>query len=55
MENITIKNVLDHLESAGWSNIIDKRWEREVTKDIVEKFPNISREVLDRVLEDVLI
>ena len=55
MEEITIKKVLDHLEVSGWSDIIDKRWERSVTKDIVEKFPNIHKDMLDAVLEIVLI
>ena len=55
MENITTKQVLEHLEECGWTDIIDSIYERAVTKDIIEKFPNISREVLDRVLEDILI
>lgn len=54
MDEVTVKQVLLYLESAGWSDIIDKRWERKVIKEIVLTFPNIKLEVLDEVLELVL-
>ena len=55
MEKVTVKQVLEYLETAGWSDLIDKRWERKVIKDIVLTFPNITLETLDEVLEIVLV
>ena len=54
MNEVTVKQVLEYLEAAGWSKTIDKHWERKVIKDIVLTFPNIKLEVLDEVLELVL-
>ena len=55
MEKVTVKQVLEYLETAGWSDLIDKRWERKVIKDIVLTFPNITLETLDEVLDVVLV
>lgn len=52
---VTIKDVLNFLEKEGWSELIDSRWERRVTRDIVRKFPNISIEVLDEALDAVIL
>lgn len=52
---ITVADVLEYLEKAGWSDLIDSRWERKLTKEIVERFPNIKMEVLDEVLNVVLV
>lgn len=54
MEEITVRDVLLFLEEAGWSELIDPRWERDVTKEIVDKFPNISQKVLDETLKIVI-
>lgn len=55
MDKVTVKQVLEYLEAAGWSDLIDKRWERKVIKDIVLTFPNITLETLDEVLDVVLV
>ena len=55
MEKVTVKQVLEYLEAAGWSKTIDKHWERKVIKDIVLTFPNITLETLDEVLDIVLV
>ena len=55
MEKVTVIQVLEYLEAAGWSDLIDKRWERKVIKDIVLTFPNITLETLDEVLDVVLV
>jgi uncharacterized protein (DUF433 family) len=55
MEKVTVKQVLEYLEAAGWSDLIDKRWERKVIKDIVLTFPSITLETLDEVLDVVLV
>ena len=54
MNEVTIKDVLEFLDESGWSELIDSRWERELTKEIFNKFPNISQEVLDRTLKIVI-
>ena len=51
----TVADVLEYLENAGWSELIDSRWERKLTKEIVERFPNITVNVLDEVLSVVLV
>lgn len=55
MEQITIQDTLQYLEKIGWSDLIDSRWERQVIKDIVDRFPNITQDVLDQTLDTVLI
>jgi hypothetical protein len=54
MNEVTIKDVLEFLDESGWSELIDSRWERELTKEIYNKFPNISEEVLDKTLKIVI-
>lgn len=55
MDEVTVKQVLEYLQVAGWSDLIDKRWERKVIKEIVLTFPNITLETLDEVLDVVLV
>lgn len=52
---ITVKQVLLYLEDAGWSELIDARFERDVTREIVFVFPTITPEVLDKVLDTVIV
>ena len=51
----TVADVLEYLENVGWSESIDSRWERKLTKEIVERFPNITESILDEVLSVVLV
>ena len=50
----TIKEVLTHLEDIGWSELIDKRWKKEVRKDILKEFPNIDKRTLNYILKIVI-
>ena len=52
---VTVKHVLLYLEDAGWSELIDARFEREVTREIAFVFPTITPEVLDEVLDTVIV
>lgn len=52
---VTVKQVLLYLEDAGWSELIDARFEREVTREIAFVFPTIDPEVLDEVLDTVIV
>lgn len=49
-----IKEVLIHLENIGWSELIDKRWKKNVRKDILKEFPNIDKKTLNYILNLVL-
>lgn len=42
------------LENEGWSDLIDKKWEKDVTKTLTENFPDMDKETLQYVLESVL-
>ena len=51
----TLKNCLLQLERAGWSTLIDSRWEEDVKTILKESFPEISDELLQEVLDLVLV
>ena len=50
-----VSNCLQYLEDAGWSDLIDSRYENQVTDELMKQFPNISNDVLVRVLNLVLV
>lgn len=50
-----VSKCLQYLEDAGWSDLIDSRWKNQVTDELMKQFPNISDEVLARVLNLVLV
>ena len=52
---ITKQIVLQYLEDVGWTEIIDARFERQLIKEILFAFPNISEQLLGEVLDLVLI
>ena len=52
---IEVNKCLRYLDNAGWSELIDSRWEDEVVKELKHNFPNISDEVIEKVLELVLV
>lgn len=49
-----VSDVLNYLEDKGWSELIDKRWEKEVKTEILKKYPQIDEDTLKYVLELVL-
>ena len=51
---ITKQIVLQYLEDAGWTEIIDTRFERQLIREILFVFPNISEQLLEEVLDLVL-
>ena len=53
-ELIEVSNCLQYLEEAGWSDLIDSRYENQVTGELMKQFPNITDDVLVRVLNLVL-
>ena len=52
---VNIQDVLVYLEDAGWTELIDSRWERQVIKEIQSGFPDIDKETLECVLNLMLI
>lgn len=46
---------LTHLKNAGWTELIDSRFENDVTTELKTKFPNITDAVLEHVLNLVLV
>ena len=54
-ELIEVSNCLQYLEEAGWSDLIDSRYENQVTGELMKQFPNITDDVLVIVLNLVLV
>lgn len=52
---IEVNKCLRYLDNTGWSDLIDSRWEEDVVKELKHNFPNISDEVIEKVLELVLV
>lgn len=52
---IEVNKCLRYLDNSGWSDLIDSRWEEDVVKELKHNFPNISDEVIEKVLELVLV
>ena len=53
-EVVTEQEVLQYLLESKWSTAVDARYERDVIKDIVKAFPDITQEVLDDVLNTII-
>ena len=52
---VEVNKCLRYLDNAGWSDLIDSRWEQDVVNELKHNFPNISDEVIEKVIELVLI
>ena len=46
---------LEHLEEAGWTELIDSRFEEDVVKELTTKYPDMPKHVIDYVLNLVLV
>lgn len=51
----TLRNCLLQLDKAGWSTLIDSRWEEDVKTLLKESFPEISDNLLQEVLDLVIV
>lgn len=49
-----VGDCLKFLEEKGWSELIDKKWKKDVIKDLKEEFPDIDKETIGEVLSVVL-
>lgn len=54
-EFVQVAKCLEHLETAGWTELIDSRFEEDVVKDLTNKFPNLPENIIEEVLNLVLV
>ena len=47
--------IISYLCNIGWTELIDVRWEQQVTKDIVENYPDIEEAQLNEILDTILV
>ena len=55
MNNDRITKAWNVLREKGWSDLIDKKWKKDVTNTLKNNFPDMDKETLEHVLECVLI
>lgn len=55
MSKVYTKDIIDYIADLGWSDRIDTKWRDELIKDILEGFPDIIEDDLEKVLNIVLI
>jgi len=52
---VTVADCLQYLDMAGWSELIDTRWRRQVEKDLRLEFGDaLSEETLEKAVNVVL-
>ena len=54
-EFVQVAKCLEHLEVAGWTELIDSRFEEDVVKDLKTKFPDLPENIIEEVLNLVLV
>lgn len=54
-EFIQVAKCLEHLEDAGWTELIDSRFEEDIVRELTTKYPDIPKHVIDYVLNLVLV
>lgn len=54
-EFVQVAKCLEHLEAAGWTELIDSRFEEDVVKELTNKFPNLPENIIEEVLNLVLV
>lgn len=52
---VWVAKCLEHLENAGWTELIDSRYEEDVVKELTTKFPNLPKNIIEEVLNLVLV
>ena len=50
-----VSKALIFLENEGWSDLIDKKWKKEIIKTLKNNFSDMDKETLEHVLDCVLI
>ena len=54
-EHLNTSMVLKYLNKLGWSDLIDEKWAKEIEWTIKSKFPDISNELLQKILNIIII
>lgn len=54
-EFVQVAKCLEYLDKAGWTELIDSRFEEEVTKELTNKFPELPGNIIEEVLNLVLV
>ena len=52
---VQVAKCLEHLEEAGWTELIDSRFEEDVVRELTTKYPDMPKHVIDYVLNLVLV
>lgn len=51
---LTVYDCINYLQEIGWTELIDGRWRDKVVSDLKERFPDISEDLLNKVLSIVI-
>lgn len=54
-EFVQVSKCLEYLNEAGWTELIDSRFEDDVVKDLTTKFPDLPENIIEEVLNLVLV
>lgn len=54
-EFVQVAKCLEYLDEAGWTELIDSRFEEDVVKDLKTKFPDLPENIIEEVLNLVLV
>ena len=52
---VSVRDCLLHLEEKGWSELIDTRWKQLVIEELTNEFPNITDDIIEKVLKIVIV
>jgi hypothetical protein len=52
---VQVAKCLEQLEEAGWTELIDSRFEEDVVRELTTKFPNLPENIIEEVLNLVLV
>lgn len=52
---VQVAKCLEHLEEAGWTELIDSRFEEDVVRELTTKYPDMPENIIEEVLNLVLV
>lgn len=52
---VSVRDCLLHLEEKGWSELIDTRWKQLVIEELTNEFPDITDDIIEKVLKIVIV
>lgn len=52
---VSVRDCLLHLEEKGWSELIDTRWKQLVIEELTNEFPDITNDIIEKVLKIVIV